>query len=193
MGYIIKDTQGLVSTRLTDVGRRKISQGNFNISYFQVGDSEIDYSVDDPSKYNILMPSFNAHNDNGANSSNKHNVKYPYFLGNSDGTTYGIPFNDAVAQEFFNIATSKGFFVSGATKWEVRTNSLYTVSSNYSLRFEALYGSDSIFMDASLDLEISGAKMNQIIGNRLGQKMNGSSPSTESSKKAGLFTNEPDF
>lgn len=54
-------------------------------------------------------------------------------------------------------------------------------------------GSDSVFMDASLDLDISGAKMNQIIGNRLGQKVNGSSPSVNSKKKAGLFTNEPDL
>ena len=44
MGYILKDTQGLVVTRLTDAGRRKISQGNFNISYFQVGDSEVSYN-----------------------------------------------------------------------------------------------------------------------------------------------------
>jgi hypothetical protein len=36
MGYILKDTEGLVITRLTDVGRRKISQGSFNISYFHI-------------------------------------------------------------------------------------------------------------------------------------------------------------
>jgi hypothetical protein len=54
-------------------------------------------------------------------------------------------------------------------------------------------GSDSIFMDATLDLDISGAKMNQIIGNRLGQKTNGSSPSVNSKKQAGLFTDEPDL
>jgi hypothetical protein len=38
-------------------------------------------------------------------------------------------------------------------------------------------GFDSIFMDASFDMDISGAKMNQIIGNRLSTKMNGSLPS----------------
>jgi hypothetical protein len=157
MSYILKTTSGLLNTRITDLGRKSISRGNFNISYFQVGDSEIDYSVDDPCKYNILMPSFNAHNDNGANSSNKHNVKYPYFLGNSDGTTYGIPFNDAVAQEFFNISTSKGFFVSGATSWQYQTTSAYTVNSNYSLRFEALYGSDSIFIEYDFCSQSAGA------------------------------------
>ena len=40
MAYIIKNTSGLVNTRMTDTGRLKMSQGNFNISYFQIGDSE---------------------------------------------------------------------------------------------------------------------------------------------------------
>jgi hypothetical protein len=39
-------------------------------------------------------------------------------------------------------------------------------------------GPNSVFIDASLDLDISGAKMNQIIGSRLGTKNNSSSPST---------------
>jgi len=39
MGYIIKNTSALINTRITDVGRRYISQGNFNIAYFSLGDS----------------------------------------------------------------------------------------------------------------------------------------------------------
>ena len=39
MGYIIKDTAALVNSKLTDAGRKRISEGTFNISYFQVGDS----------------------------------------------------------------------------------------------------------------------------------------------------------
>ena len=54
-------------------------------------------------------------------------------------------------------------------------------------------GSNSVFMDASLDLDISGAKMNQIIGNRLGQKVNGSKPQVDSKKKKGLFTDLEDL
>ena len=54
-------------------------------------------------------------------------------------------------------------------------------------------GSHSVFMDASLDLDISGAKMNQIIGNRLGQKVNGSQPQVNSKKKKGLFTDLEDL
>ena len=45
MGYIIKENQGLLITRLTDTGRKKISEGNFNVSYFQIGDSEVNYNA----------------------------------------------------------------------------------------------------------------------------------------------------
>ena len=52
MSYIIKNTSGLINTRLTDVGRRNISQGNFSISYFQIGDSEVNYTG--ATNYNIV-------------------------------------------------------------------------------------------------------------------------------------------
>ena len=44
MGYIIKNTSGLINTQITDTGRKYLSQGNFNIAYFQVGDSEVCYT-----------------------------------------------------------------------------------------------------------------------------------------------------
>jgi hypothetical protein len=147
MSYIIKTTSGLLNTRITDAGRKAISQGNFNISYFQVGDSEIDYRFDLPIKLNILMPSYNAENNNGYNSSNKHNIKYPYYLGNTSGTTYGIPFNDANPQEFYNIATSKGFFISGATQFQFQTSSLYTLSANFKTKLSDSYGQSSILVE----------------------------------------------
>ena len=43
MGYIIKDTAALLTTKVTDAARKKMSEGTFNISYFQVGDSEVCY------------------------------------------------------------------------------------------------------------------------------------------------------
>lgn len=64
------------------------------------------------------------------------------------------------------------------------TNS--TPSTPYTFQ---LTGPDSIFMEASLDLDISGAKMNQIIGSRLGQSLNGD---TKHIPKA-LFSNKTDM
>ena len=62
MAYILKNTSGLVNTRVTDAARQKMSQGSFNISYFQVGDSEVSYNTL-PNTYNqsltnILEPNF---------------------------------------------------------------------------------------------------------------------------------------
>lgn len=45
-----------------------------------------------------------------------------------------------------------------------------------------MIGADSVFIDASLDLDISGAKMNQVIGSKLGADLNGDS------KKLSLFS-----
>lgn len=44
MSYIIKNsTQGAIVARLTDAGRRKLSEGKLNIGLFQLGDSEVCY------------------------------------------------------------------------------------------------------------------------------------------------------
>ena len=154
MAYIIKNTSGLINTRLTDVGRRNISQGNFSISYFQIGDSEVSYNA--VANYNqtnndILMPAFNAQNDTGSPQSNKQNIKYPYYVQGGDGGTYGIPFLDNKIQPVYNSAGSKGFFVTGGTQgsWTAQTSSAYTVTSNYQVDMTTLTGQTTI--DIQLD------------------------------------------
>ena len=114
MGYVIKDNEGLIITRLTDVGRRKIAEGNFNIKYFQVGDSEVNYSTLSTT-YNqtdsyILEPAFNAQNNAGVPESNKNDIKYPYYLYGTSGITYGIPQNLTDIESVYNTATPLGFF-----------------------------------------------------------------------------------
>ena len=81
---------------------------------------------------------------------------------------------------------------NGSTELSVIDLNMTPQTSGVPYRFDVA-GADSIFMDASLDLDISGAKMNQIIGNRLGQKVNGSQPQVNSKKKKGLFTDEDDL
>ena len=148
MAYIIKNTSGLISTRLTDVGRRNISQGNFNISYFQIGDSEVSYSA--ASNYNvvnnnILMPAFNAQNDTGSPESNKQNIKYPYYVSGGAGSTYGIPFMDSNYSLVYNSAGPKGFFTgSTATGWTAQTDSAYTITSNYYVNMTKLTGGTTL-------------------------------------------------
>ena len=124
MAYIIKNTAGLINTRVTDVGRRYISQGNFNISYFQIGDSEVNYTAVpnyNQVNNNILMPAFNAQNDTGSPQSNKQNVKYPYYVQGNAGNTFGIPYMDSVVQEVYNSAGPKGFFKQVFNKIQIFT------------------------------------------------------------------------
>jgi hypothetical protein len=148
MPYIIKNTSGLVNTRVTDVGRRKISQGNFNISYFQIGDSEVSYTAVPGYNIvnnNILMPAFNAQNDTGVPQSNKENVKYVYYVEGNTGNTYGIPYEDSVVDYAYNNAGSKGFFNTGlTTTWVVENTSAYTVTSNYWIDMGTLSGQTEI-------------------------------------------------
>jgi hypothetical protein len=145
MAYIIKNTAGLINTRLTDVGRRNISQGDFNIAYFQIGDSEVSYTA--VPNYNqtnnsILMPAFNAQNDTGSPQSNKQNIKYPYYVEGSAGNTYGIPFMDNQIQEVYNSAGVKGFFTTGSTL--IETGSAYTVTSSYLVDMSTITGQNQI-------------------------------------------------
>ena len=155
MAYIIKNTSGLINTRLTDVGRRKLSQGNFNIAYFQVGDSEVSYKAVpnySQTNNNILMPDFNAQNDTGSPQSNKENIKYPYYVEGNRGNTYGLPYMDSNFQEVYNSAGEKGFFVTGGTQgsWTAQTSSAYTITSNYIVQLDSLSG--QTFLDVELDL-----------------------------------------
>jgi hypothetical protein len=149
MSYIIKNTAGLINTRLTDVGRRYLSQGNFDIAYFQIGDSEVSYTAVpnyNQTNNNILMPAFNAQNDTGSPQSNKQNVKYPYYVQGNAGGTYGIPYMDSIVQPIYNSAGVKGFFMTGGTpgNWDVQTSSAYTITSNYQVDMTTLVGQSAI-------------------------------------------------
>jgi len=160
MSYIIKNTSGLINTRVTDVGRRRISQGNFNISYFQIGDSEVSYTAVpnyNQVNNNILMPAFCAQNDRGTPQSNKQNIKYPYFVSGGDGNTYGIPFQDSGIDEVFNSAGSKGFFLTGSTTpWIVDSSSAHTMNSNYLVDMSTLSGQTDIIIDFILCTPTTG-------------------------------------
>jgi len=152
MAYILKNTSGLVSTRITDVGRQKISQGNFKISYFQVGDSEVSYDKL-PGSYVqsnsfVLEPQFNSQNASGIPQSNKQYVKYPYYADSNQSNTYGIPFMDSVIDQVFNRAPLRGFFGGNTTastiNWDVLIGDKYVRTPNYVVDMATLDGGNKI-------------------------------------------------
>ena len=157
MGYILKNTSGLINTRITDTGRQKISQGNFNISYFQIGDSEVSYNAIPQTQYNqynnwILEPSFNSQNSAGVPQSNKENIKYPYYVDGNAGNTYGIPFMQSIVSPVYNTASPRGFFLGTTTKqgtsWSAITTGDYAINSNYVIKMNSLVGTNVIDVSA---------------------------------------------
>ena len=152
MAYIIKNTSGLVNTRVTDTGRKKLSQGRFNVAYFQIGDSEVSYDKL-PTNYNysnsfVLEPAFNSQNSAGVPESNRQNIKYPYYVDGSSGSTYGIPYMDSTVDPVYNRAPLRGFFSGNTTAqtitWSALTNDQYVVTSNYVVDMSTLNGSNKI-------------------------------------------------
>ncbi len=77
MGYIIKDTAALLTTKLTDAARKKMSEGRFNISYFQIGDSEVCYDCidgEDLTSGMVIESEHNAQNLSPVPEKNKSNI-----------------------------------------------------------------------------------------------------------------------
>ncbi len=56
MSYIIEKTSPLFLTKITEAGRKAIATGKFNVKYFGVGDSEVDYSAVSKINLKILKP-----------------------------------------------------------------------------------------------------------------------------------------
>ena len=151
MAYILKNTSALINTRLTDSGRKKLSEGNFNITYFQIGDSEVSYNTlpdwYGQSNTNILEPNFNSQNS-APGQTNKQNVKYPFFVDENETNTYGLPFSDPAIYPVYNSAAMRGFFSGNTsespTNWSAYTNSNYTINSNYVVDVSTFTGGTEI-------------------------------------------------
>jgi hypothetical protein len=152
MGFILKNTSGLISSKITDTGRKKMSEGKFNISYFQVGDSEISYNSL-PSSYNqfttmILEPGFNSQNSSGFPQLNKQYLKYPTFAENTGTNTYGVPYMDSNVFPVFNQAAMRGFFTGNTQdetiNWSAQTTNQYVLNSNYVINMSTLSGGTTI-------------------------------------------------
>ena len=156
MGYILKNTSGLINIKITDAARQKLSQGRFNIRYFQIGDSEMLYNKL-PSTYvisnsMILESGFNAQNTTGVPESNKQNIKYPYYVDGDGGNTYGLPTMDSVVSPIYNTAAMRGFFSADTTtlptNWNVLVSSAYTKTSNFVVDMSSLDGTNTVTVSA---------------------------------------------
>jgi hypothetical protein len=84
-----------ISARLTNIGKKLISKGNFVIKYFQIGDSEYDYS-NELIKTQKVFNSFDF----------EYGVKYPYK--NIDNKNYGQVIEESQTKTVRQVVPSTG-------------------------------------------------------------------------------------
>ena len=154
MGYIIKDTAALLNTKLTDAARKKMSEGTFNITYFQVGDSEVCYDCIDGENLStgmVLDSEYNAQNI-APKQKNKGNIKYPIKVTSTNSNTYGIPIQASYIDNIFNTASPRGFFNTGTTSdYDViRVSSAFTVNPNFIFDLTDVSSGDTLNLNADV-------------------------------------------
>jgi hypothetical protein len=75
------------------------------------------------------------------------NIKYPFYLKGTSGTTYGLATQDSQISPVYNTAAPRGFFTGTSNSWSAQTSSAYTVTSNYTMNMCNLCGSNVISID----------------------------------------------
>ena len=105
MSFLSSNNSEFLSARITQKGRNSIAKGNFNIEYFQIGDSEFDYNLiysgltGKPLHQKVLSP-----------FDKETSIKYPYKIDSStSGTTYGTPIQQSTTYTIRNVMGPAGY------------------------------------------------------------------------------------
>lgn len=107
MSFLNNNNSEFLSARITQKGRNAISKGNFNISYFQIGDSEFDYTTPfsgftglGGAPYQKVMSPFDKESG----------IKYPYQIDSTTGSTsYGNPIENSSINTLRNVMGPAGY------------------------------------------------------------------------------------
>jgi hypothetical protein len=107
MSFLTENNSEFLSVRVTKKGRNSIAKGNFVISYFQIGDSEFDYTT----PFTNLDGTFkNPFQRVFAPNDKETVVKYPYKIDTTvTTTTYGVPVQNSYTDILRNVMGPAGF------------------------------------------------------------------------------------
>ena len=105
MSFLNSNNSEFLSARITNRGRKAIAKGNFNIQYFQIGDSEYDYSI----PFNSLTGT-TGQQKVFAPFDYESGVKHPFGLDSTISTTYGNPISNSQTIKLRNEMKSCGSF-----------------------------------------------------------------------------------
>jgi hypothetical protein len=153
MSFLNPTYSATVAARLTQKGRNAIASGNFNVSYFAVGDSEYNYSG--PSTQTTLEP-----------FDKDINVKYPFWY-TSGSTFFGVPISNQITSVCRNVMTDTGW--TSNVVWEKNPIG-YTGTTRYSGFTNSVYlGTKSFFGYSSSSGQTSntGTTITNTIGNQV--------------------------
>lgn len=141
MSFLNNIDSKFFSIRITKKGRNAIAKGNFNIQYFQIGDSEYDYT----SPYTGYTGVSNVPGQRVfAPFDMETGVKYPYKIDSSvDASTFGTPvFNAAPSEKIRNVMGPAGF-VSEYIEYDSGSGTTIECTSE-SINITQLNGSNTI-------------------------------------------------
>lgn len=122
MSFLNSNNSEFLSARITNRGRKAIANGNFNIQYFQIGDSEYDYNLSSLTGATDHQKVFAPFDYDGG-------VKYPFGLDSTISTTYGTPISNNKTVTLRNEMGPAGFVSKQSTTPTVQTT---TQKVNYS-------------------------------------------------------------
>ena len=147
MSFLHENESEHIAARITNEGRQKIAEGNFNITYFQVGDSEYDYNFEE---YDGTTGTTNPSQKVFTPLDKDSIVKYPYKLSESTvtGTTFGNPVQVSQIETIRNEMGPAGF-VSAYLEFDDSTDPCTGTTvecSNERIPVSALSGSTTLYL-----------------------------------------------
>jgi hypothetical protein len=141
MSFLNNEDSKFLSVRITKKGRNAIAKGNFNINFFQVGDSEFDYTLPYTGYTGVSgVPGQRVF----APFDRESGVKYPYKIDSSeDATTFGVPVQNAGQPERIRNVMGPAGFVSQYIEYDSGSGTTIECSSE-SISIAQLDGSNNI-------------------------------------------------
>jgi len=143
MSFLSSNHAEYLTARITNEGRKAIAKGTFNIEFFQIGDSEFDYT----SPFNALTGT-TGQQKVFAPFDNESGVKYPYSLGSDilTSTTYGTPISNSSTTTLRNEMGAGGFVSAYSTTPTVK-------GISQSLTYSKLSGTTSLVVTTGTDFK----------------------------------------
>lgn len=128
MSFIIKENIVYVHCKLTDEGRRKISEGKFNPTMFSIGDSEVNYEYYRDNNHNI--------EDSFVNSPIDRYNKIKYTIKSTKDDTidkYNLILNSPTERTYLRDVEDIGFYNGSKYNFTLKTDNLFVKSKNFKI------------------------------------------------------------